>query len=54
MGELSLTNYVISCSLKWLGQSSEASGARAAPHGQHIPQHRVEKLPGSLEDVAVQ
>lgn len=45
MGELSLINYVISCSLKWLGQSSEASGDGAAPHGQHIPQHRVEKLP---------
>lgn len=26
MGELSLINYVISCSLKWLGQSSDASG----------------------------
>lgn len=26
MGELSLINYVISCSLKWLGQSGDASG----------------------------
>lgn len=26
MGELSLINYVISCSFKWLGQSSDASG----------------------------
>lgn len=46
MGELSLINYVISCSLKWLGQSSDASGDRAAPHGQHIPHQRVQMLPG--------
>lgn len=47
MGELSLINYVISCSLKWLGQSSDASGDGAAPDGQHIPHQRVEMLPGT-------
>lgn len=30
MGELSLINYVISCSLKWLGQSGDASGHRTS------------------------
>lgn len=37
MGELSLINYVISCSLKWLGQSSDASGNEAAPDVRYIP-----------------
>lgn len=47
MGELSLINYVISCSLKWLGQSSEASGDGAAPHGQHAPQQRGKRWKSS-------
>lgn len=53
MGELSLINYVISCSLKWLGQSGDASGDGAAPDGQHIPQQRVEMLQAGLGNVAV-
>lgn len=31
VGELSLINYVTSCSLKWLGQSSHASDAPSCP-----------------------
>lgn len=53
MGELSLINYVISCSLKWLGQSSDASGDGAAPDGQHIPQQRVEMLQAGLGNISV-
>lgn len=45
VGELSLINYVISCSLKWLGQSSDASGDGAALDGQHIPHQREETPP---------
>lgn len=55
MGELSLINYVISCSLKWLGQSSDASGDEAAPDVQHIPPQRVGKHPQTgLADVATE
>lgn len=41
VGELSLINYVTSCSLKWLGQSSDASGDKATPNVQHIPDQWV-------------
>ena len=44
VGQLSLINCVISRSLKWLGQSSDASGDGAAPDVQHIPHQRVKKL----------
>lgn len=37
VGELSLINYVISCRLKWLGQSTDTSGDKAAPDIQYIP-----------------
>lgn len=48
-GELSLINYVISCSLKWLGQSSDASGDRAAPDGQHIPHPQTGLAHGAVQ-----
>lgn len=44
VGELSLINYVISCSLKWLGQSGDASG-----HHTSRPNER-QRSRAALED----
>lgn len=44
VGELSLINYVISCSLKWLGQSGDASG-----HHTSRPSER-QRSRAALED----
>lgn len=49
MGELSLINYVISCSLKWLGQSGDASG-----HDTSRPSERQRFRAGLAEVVGKQ
>lgn len=45
-GELSLINYAISCSPKWLGQSRDTSGGQAAPDTAGISSWKHADRPG--------